>query len=149
LALLEAKAAQAREIEAQKAATLDFSGMSFDELRDVEAMFYRHHGGLSDDEAYLIAHDDCYYRHEARDCLDPKFPAAARRAIEALIERRIRTLQTEEKVPAEKAERLRDVAYMRRASELGRRYLPGWNRRGDPGSRELALAMAELDGTRP
>jgi hypothetical protein len=142
----EAQAAHIREKERQKAAAIDFSGLSFDELRKVEALFYIHHGGLTEDEAYLVAHDDCYYRHEARDCLDPKFPAGARRAIAALIERRIRILQSEGKVPAEKAQRLRDVGYMRRLSERARRYMPEWNRKGFPYWRELVLAMRELDG---
>jgi hypothetical protein len=142
---VEAAEAQAQKMR-ERAAVPDFSTLSFDELLEIEALFYIHHGGLTEDEAYLVARDDAYYRHEAHDCLDPKFPAAARRAIAALIERRIRILQSEGKVPPEKAERLRDVAYMRRVSELGRRYLPAWNRRGSPCWRELAQAMRDLDG---
>jgi hypothetical protein len=141
----EAQAAHIRERERQKAAAFDLSGLSYDELREVQAAFYVRLGGLTEDEAYLLVFQAAYYRHEARDCQDPRFPAAARRAITAMIERHVRCLR-DRGVPSAKAERLRDLAFMRRVNERARRYVPSWNRHGFPYEHELEQALRDIDG---
>jgi hypothetical protein len=140
LAALEARAAQ---IEAAKIA-FDLSSLTDDELKAFEVAIFAHHGRVTDDEAWLLVFDDCYWRHEAKDVFDPRFRAAARRAIAAKAERYRKSLLAHEPdVPAEMVERLeRDTPFMRRVVERARAFKQGWC--SYPGHREMAQALREL-----
>jgi hypothetical protein len=147
LAALEQRAAKL------KSRQLDVSSLTWPELVELEARFYAHHGKITYDEAWVLLSDDCYYRHETGtdDCLSPRSPEAARRAIAKAAERHRRNLQ-QEGVPADVAERVTtDLKLWRRTIEHARPHLPAWCRRGWPerpctyvGAREMAQALAEL-----